>query len=363
MDDDSSPRPSSSGTGRRRRLTKKTSSPRPRPLLLTSESSEDSNPGPIAGPSTESAKCVVERRCKSQSPRKKSRMKGGSRERSKERGRSGTRRRSATGEDTEAARQRPSRNQVAHELKDMLTEGLSEQLQDSYLQLSVSESTGSSRLEHQQSTTSHGSSTMGYEDTLEEGLAAQLRSFSPPRIRHPVYDECREGHRRLYLQVPADEESRDASGQPHEDDEEQWSSEQHSGAVYGQMYIGEHRGQYMQGSGEEVVGYASGQPTEVESEMRFSSGQHPGPLYGNIYVGSGTSEEKLAVSSEGMAIASDSTYEDSLAAQLHALSPQRINRDFGTSEEGSPTGQWHHSRKSTGGYRDDDDDNQQMEFQ
>ncbi|XP_066951744.1 uncharacterized protein [Macrobrachium rosenbergii] len=243
-------------------------------------------------------------------------MKGGSRERSKERGRSGTRRRSATGEDTEAARQRPSRNQVAHELKDMLTEGLSEQLQDSYLQLSVSESTGSSRLEHQQSTTSHGSSTMGYEDTLEEGLAAQLRSFSPPRIRHPVYDECREGHRRLYLQVPADEESRDASGQPHEDDEEQWSSEQHSGAVYGQMYIG-----------------------------------------------SGTSEEKLAVSSEGMAIASDSTYEDSLAAQLHALSPQRINRDFGTSEEGSPTGQWHHSRKSTGGYRDDDDDNQQMEFQ
>ncbi|XP_064082382.1 uncharacterized protein LOC135198587 isoform X4 [Macrobrachium nipponense] len=318
MDDDSSPGPTSSGTGRRRRLTKKTSSPRPHPLLLTSESSEDSNPGPIAGPSTESAKVVLERRCKSQSPRKKSRRRGGSRECSKERGRSGsgTRRRSLTTEDSETGRQRMSRSQVAHELKDMLTEGLPEQLQDSCLQLSVSESTGSSRLEHQQSTTSHGSSTMGFEDTLEEGLAAQFRSFSPPQIRHPVYDECTEEHTRPDLQASGGEEMR----------------------------------------------YASGQPTE-EAELRFSFQQHSGPLYGNMYLGSRTSEDKLAASHEGMPIASDNAFEDSLAAQLHALSPQRINRDFGRSEEVSPTGEWYRSRKSTEACRDGDDDNHCIESQ
>ncbi|XP_064082379.1 uncharacterized protein LOC135198587 isoform X2 [Macrobrachium nipponense] len=363
MDDDSSPGPTSSGTGRRRRLTKKTSSPRPHPLLLTSESSEDSNPGPIAGPSTESAKVVLERRCKSQSPRKKSRRRGGSRECSKERGRSGsgTRRRSLTTEDSETGRQRMSRSQVAHELKDMLTEGLPEQLQDSCLQLSVSESTGSSRLEHQQSTTSHGSSTMGFEDTLEEGLAAQFRSFSPPQIRHPVYDECTEGHSRLYLQAPGDEESRYAYRQPPEDDEEQQCSEKHSGPLYGQLHMGEHTRPDLQASGGEEMRYASGQPTE-EAELRFSFQQHSGPLYGNMYLGSRTSEDKLAASHEGMPIASDNAFEDSLAAQLHALSPQRINRDFGRSEEVSPTGEWYRSRKSTEACRDGDDDNQYVEL-
>ncbi|XP_068207149.1 uncharacterized protein [Palaemon carinicauda] len=316
MDDDSSPRQTSSGSGRRRKLTKKTSSPRPRPLPLTSESSEDSNPGATGGASSDSSKDVPERRCQSQSPRKRSKHKGG-RERSRERVRTGTRRRSATSEEKEGNSLRQSRSHLSGELKVLLTEGLPEPLQDTGLQWSVSESTGSSRLEHQQSTTSYGSSTMGNDDNLEEEEELDVQY---------VGDD-----------MPC------ASGQQTVTDEEMHHS-------FGQLSVSQHVDMCAETQSRRFQASTSNEGMAVGREPTFEES-----LTAQLQAFSPPCIRHPNFSRSG---------EEGLSAQLHNLSPQSLRElQYRMSGEESRAAEGQHSKSPSASPPDDDyDDIQYMEI-